>query len=187
MRISIPVIVVPAEDGHHARFLAAAFRGAHCYGATPEGALEAARDHVAKVLQQYDAPSADPMPLGGSIPKAGPAQGGTGDPTQIVVEFPDRLPMPEEARGKIPETSETGTKPGYWDRIKLVRDRHPRAYERWNEAEEDRLRHLRDQGRNLKQISKELQRQPGAVRSRLDKLGLTERPPSTGTAGNGDE
>ena len=186
MRISIPVIVAPLAQGHHVRFLAAAFRGAHCYGATPEEALEAARDHVVRVLQQYRAPGADPLLLGGNTPKAGLALGGAGDPTQIVVELPDRVPVPEEAPDKIPETSTTGTEPGYWDRIKSVRERHPRAYERWNEAEEERLRHLHGQGRNVKQISKELQRQPGAVRSRLDKLGLTGRQPSTGIAANGD-
>ena len=127
------------------------------------------------------------MPLAGTIPKAGLAQVGAGEPTQIVVEFPDRPLAPEEAGSKPPETSATGTKPGYENRIKSVKDQYPQAYERWNEAEEERLRHLRDQGCSVKQISKELQRQPGAVRSRLGKLGLTERQPSTGTARNGDE
>ena len=68
---------------------------------------------------------------------------------------------------RVPEPSETGTKRRYWDRVKLVRARYSRAYERWDQAEEERLRHLRDQGLAVKQISKELQRQPGAVRSRL--------------------
>ena len=77
------------------------------------------------------------------------------------------IPTPRGGSGRVPEPSETGTKPRYWDRVKLVRARYSRAYERWDQAEEERLRHLRDQGLAAKQISKELQRQPGAVRSRL--------------------
>ena len=173
MRISIPVIVAPDEDGHHVRFLSAAFRGSHCYGATPEEALEAARDHVSRVLQRYDVPGADPLPLGVSISKAVPAQGGTREVTQIVVGLPDRLPSPEEVRDKTSDTSETGTEPGDRDRIKPVRDRYRRAYELWDKTEEERLRQLYGQGLDVEQISKELQRKPGAVRSRLRKLGLT--------------
>ena len=188
MRISIPVSVAPVGDGYRVRFFGAAFRGTHCYGATPEEALESARDHVARVLELYHAPGAEPLPLGGRVPKVGRSlPGRAADLTQIVVDVTDRLPKRDEASDEIPETGETGAKPAYRDRIRLVRDRYPRAYERWNGAEDERLRHLRDRDRTVKQISEEFQRQPGAVRSRLDKLGLMNRRPSTRGTGNCNE
>lgn len=49
---------------------------------------------------------------------------------------------------------------------------HPRAYESWTEEEEDSLRQSLSEGKTVKQIAIELQRQIGAIRSRMNKLGL---------------
>ncbi len=53
-----------------------------------------------------------------------------------------------------------------------IRKHHPRAYEKWTKDEEEKLSELYNDGKNTKEISKYLERQPGAIKSRLQKLGL---------------
>jgi glc operon protein GlcG len=57
----------------------------------------------------------------------------------------------------------------------VARQQYPRAYERWNEEEDDRLRGLYADGVNIETLASLLQRQPSAVRARLAKLGLLPR------------
>ena len=47
-----------------------------------------------------------------------------------------------------------------------------RAYAAWSEAEERELARLFRAGLSLKQLAQHFRRQPGAIRSRLKKLGL---------------
>lgn len=94
----------------------------------------------------------------------------------IVVEITEHVPMPDTATQKIQRNSETGSTTRYKDRMRLLKDQYPRAYEPWNKAEEQRLRELHDQDFSIKEIATELQRQPGAIRSRLDRLQLAEQP-----------
>lgn len=56
------------------------------------------------------------------------------------------------------------------ERIRDVRELHPRAYEPWDAHEEARLRELRRRGAPLDAIAAELQRQPSAIQSRLRQL-----------------
>lgn len=58
------------------------------------------------------------------------------------------------------------------ERLAEVRRRHPRAYEKWSPAEDDRLRRLYLAGVGIEQMARDLHRQPSAIRSRLSKLGL---------------
>ena len=58
----------------------------------------------------------------------------------------------------------------YEEHMAAIRKNHPRAYEPWTEDEEARLSGLRDQEVSLDEIAVRLQRQPSAVRSRLEKL-----------------
>ena len=60
----------------------------------------------------------------------------------------------------------------YEDRMEEIRQAHPRAYEKWNAEEDDRLRQLFRTGATAKDIAHVLQRQPSAIRSRLAKLSL---------------
>jgi DNA-binding CsgD family transcriptional regulator len=53
-----------------------------------------------------------------------------------------------------------------------IRQAHPHAYEKWTPAEDERLRQLSREGKSVKELADALQRQPGAIRSRLGKLGL---------------
>ena len=57
------------------------------------------------------------------------------------------------------------------DRLAKVRREHPRAYEPWSNAEEQELERLHDAGMNIAEIANQMGRQPGAIRSRLNRLG----------------
>lgn len=52
------------------------------------------------------------------------------------------------------------------------RAKHKNAYRSWNDEEEKELRKLFDRGKQMKEMSEKLGRNPGAIRSRLKKLGL---------------
>ena len=54
-----------------------------------------------------------------------------------------------------------------------IRKKHPRAYEKWESPEDNELVTFYQGGKKVDEIAQLLQRQPGAIRSRLDKLGLT--------------
>lgn len=60
----------------------------------------------------------------------------------------------------------------YHARMEKIRAKHPRAYEAWSVKEECQLADLFTAGTGLKEIAAVLQRQPGAIRARLKKLGL---------------
>ena len=51
---------------------------------------------------------------------------------------------------------------------------HPNAYKIWEKEEEEKLISLFEDGKSFDEISKILQRQPNAIRIRLNKLGVLE-------------
>jgi hypothetical protein len=53
-----------------------------------------------------------------------------------------------------------------------IRKNHPRAYEKWAPEEDARLKSLHGLKKSIPEIAALLHRQPGAIRSRLEKLGL---------------
>jgi len=59
-------------------------------------------------------------------------------------------------------------------RMAAIKARHPRAYERWESEEDDRLRRLIAAGEAIESIGGQLGRQPSAIRSHIAKLGLDE-------------
>ena len=60
----------------------------------------------------------------------------------------------------------------YRKRLAKIRSRHPRAYEKWTADEDLKLTQLVQSGRTEDEITAKLQRQPGAIRNRMLKLGL---------------
>lgn len=58
------------------------------------------------------------------------------------------------------------------ERLKRIRRRYPRAYEKWCKDEEKVLAARFGAGASIEDLSVFLQRRPGAIRSRLRKLGL---------------
>ena len=59
-------------------------------------------------------------------------------------------------------------------RINEIREKYPNAYEKWTEEQERILMNLYDQGVPVHAIATTLKRQSGAIRSRIQKLGLDE-------------
>ena len=58
-------------------------------------------------------------------------------------------------------------------RMKIIKSNNPNAYSPWTSSEEEKLKKLYNETKNIKQIAVILKRQPGGIRSRLKKMGLT--------------
>ena len=58
----------------------------------------------------------------------------------------------------------------YQQRLAQVRKVHPRAHEKWTDEEDEEQERLIRSGRDVGYIAVQLQRQPGAIRSRMRKL-----------------
>jgi hypothetical protein len=61
------------------------------------------------------------------------------------------------------------------ERMAEIRTRYPRAYERWTEDEDDLLNQKFAGKATIQELSEFFQRQPGAIRSRLRKLGFASK------------
>lgn len=55
-----------------------------------------------------------------------------------------------------------------------IRAEYPKAYERWTEEEDANLKQAYETCKEIEALANTFQRQPGAIRSRLTKLGLRE-------------
>lgn len=60
----------------------------------------------------------------------------------------------------------------YHERLAEIQAEHPKAYAPWTAEEDQELTNLHQSGKSTSTIAGVLQRQPGAIRSRLKKLGL---------------
>ena len=56
--------------------------------------------------------------------------------------------------------------------VEQIRQQHPKAYARWTEAETSDLKRAHAEGKTTDELAKLLGRQPGAIRSRLQRMGL---------------
>jgi len=63
---------------------------------------------------------------------------------------------------------------GKYVNLTKLRKEHPRAYVKWEPDEDDNLKRLFQQGKNFKELSEILMRQPGAIISRLNFIGLVK-------------
>ncbi|MFO8037865.1 MAG: hypothetical protein R6U67_00290 [Sodalinema sp.] len=88
-------------------------------------------------------------------------------PSEIQVS---QIPKTEVSR--IPQKSSNSTQSAKTYSIKEIRKTYPRAYKTWDLAEDERLKHRYKQGIAIRDLASEFQRKPGAIRSRLKKLGL---------------
>lgn len=68
--------------------------------------------------------------------------------------------------------SEPAARPSGISSMEKAKQNHPRAYAPWSEDEDTELKTLHAAGRSTQEVADKLQRQPGAIRSRLVKLGL---------------
>ncbi|MCY3977390.1 MAG: hypothetical protein OXG23_04760 [Chloroflexi bacterium] len=83
--------------------------------------------------------------------------------------YKDIFAAAEEALGC--ESSETLSPK---DRLDLTKQEHPKAYEPWTDRQEEILKQMYKGGAPVKAIASALKRQPGAIKSRIRKLGLEE-------------
>jgi hypothetical protein len=95
----------------------------------------------------------------------------------MIPAVPGREPnvaMPIGAYGPFdaPSTVSAETRAEQESRRPGLFDRHPRAYSRWTNAEDDHLRTLDSAGLSVSEIAALHGRQPSAISSRLKKLGL---------------
>lgn len=58
------------------------------------------------------------------------------------------------------------------EKLDKILQRHPRAYEKWSHDEEQRVLELYKLGKTMREISAAVQRQPTAIKNRLNRLGL---------------
>ena len=70
-----------------------------------------------------------------------------------------------------PQAGPRVAKPRSFD-LASMRRVHPRAYEKWTAEEEANLKALAARGSSIKELAAQIQRQPGAIRSRLARLGF---------------
>lgn len=96
---------------------------------------------------------------------------------QILMAHPDFTYLDifraaSEALGIAQETPRTYT-------LVEKRERYPRAYEPWSEPEDHQLRGMIQSGETVARIADRLQRNRGAIRSRIVKLNLVQALPQT--------
>jgi ATP-dependent DNA helicase RecQ len=72
-------------------------------------------------------------------------------------------------------TTDAGARTFHEERVAEARKAHPRAFERWSEEEDERLRGLITGGCTLDEIIGTLERQPNAIRIRAERLGLASQ------------
>ncbi len=58
--------------------------------------------------------------------------------------------------------------------VKKIKENYANAYEPWKEEDDLRLKILNSENKTISEIAQTLMRQPGAIRSRLKKLGLID-------------
>lgn len=66
-------------------------------------------------------------------------------------------------------------KPKKTEAFVAAREEHPNAYRRWSEGQDEELKQLFAGGWKVKDLADKFGRRRGAIRSRLEKLGLLER------------
>jgi hypothetical protein len=84
---------------------------------------------------------------------------------KVPTESKDNKELKSKKEGKVMSRSYS---------LETIHRRHPRAYERWTEDEDARLKIEYGKGLDIQLLSEMFQRQPSAIRSRLRKLGILE-------------
>lgn len=91
---------------------------------------------------------------------------------QILSRFPDLTYLDIfTAAGEALELA-AEERDDYAARLARMKQRYPRAYERWSKEDDTRLRTGITAATPIKEIARQLQRQPSAIRSHIAKLGL---------------
>ena len=82
----------------------------------------------------------------------------------------DHLDEIDVMRWRIYEPNEQEIANPRDDRIQRIRERHPRAYMRWSDEEDDALMRAYREGLTIRELAELFERQRGGIRSRINKL-----------------
>ena len=96
---------------------------------------------------------------------------------QILVQelawtYHDIFAAASEALGESGSPSAPSPSKAY--SLEEIRAEHPNAYRKWDDYQDWRLSRLVQDGKSVDEMALALQRQPSAVRSRMEKLNLIE-------------
>ena len=98
-----------------------------------------------------------------------------GQLSQEIAAIPNRVQSAVGDRNSQPESSAAQNNA---DRPKnqneKIRQKYPRAYVKWSREEDEKLKNEYASGQQIGELAKRFQRQSGAIRSRLQKLGLMD-------------
>src|SRR4051812_30070606 len=86
------------------------------------------------------------------------------------------LPFKEETFFKYAKARKPLRPPATPAHVKAARREFPKAYAPWTKPEETELLRRYKLGQSVDEIAQALERQPGAIRSRLQKLGVAQEP-----------
>ncbi len=90
---------------------------------------------------------------------------------RFCAEFINRFLIADGAI-RIDSTIKITARRGQVVNLEQLREKYPRAYEKWDEVEEGKLLALFRQGKTFKEIAAALERNVGAIVSRLKRLDL---------------
>lgn len=93
---------------------------------------------------------------------------------EIIKELSQDKVSTENRTNKELESKKEGRVRSRSYSLETVRQRYPKAYEKWTEDEDARLKVEYVKGLGIRLLSEMFQRQPSAIRSRLRKLGLVK-------------
>ncbi|MFB8795278.1 MAG: hypothetical protein U7126_13895 [Microcoleus sp.] len=96
--------------------------------------------------------------------------------SQEIAAIPNRVQSAVGDRNSQPESSVAQNKadrPKTYD-VEKIRQKYPRAYVKWSREEDEKLKNEYASGQQIGELAKKFQRQSGAIRSRLQKLGLMD-------------
>jgi len=87
-----------------------------------------------------------------------------------VMVFEEHILAFHKGLEKALEFMKSGINQSY--EVEQIRRQYPKAYVKWTEDEDMQLKNEYTQGKAISELAVTFQRQPGAIRSRLQKLGL---------------
>ena len=64
------------------------------------------------------------------------------------------------------------SKSSYHKKLEKIKEKYPNAYENWTPEADEKIKKFHYEGKSTSELSEIFQRKPGAIRSRLKKLGL---------------
>ena len=96
--------------------------------------------------------------------------------SEEIAGIPNRVQEAVGDRNSQPESSaerKNADRPKTYD-VEKIRQKYPRAYVKWSQDEDENLKEEYASGQQIGELAHKFQRQSGAIRSRLQKLGLIE-------------